>query len=349
MKTQRTPVPLTDGQAERDLNIILDSWVHRPTSINPTLSKTIQHLTPDGRHLSEQITDKAITYIGKQKKAAPQKPFFLYYAPGATHAPHQVDTSWSNRYKGKFDEGWDVYRQKVFENQKKLGVIPAYAQLPPRNPDITAWNSLSPTEKKLYARFFEVYAGYLSYTDYEVGRLINYLKQINQLDNTIIFLVIGDNGASKEGTFHGVINKELFSKSVSDEAQIKINLDQIGEIGEPEGKQTNYPLGWAQAANTPFKYWKQDANSEGGTHNPLIVFYPKGIKDKGGIRTQYSHVIDLLPTTTEFIGIQQPEYIRGIKQDSIQGISLVYSFDNRKCGFPAYRSVLLYFRIPVHL
>jgi arylsulfatase A-like enzyme len=298
----------------------------------PDLIEDNAHVVPDGRHLSDQITDKAISYIGKQKKAAPTKPFFLYYSPGATHAPFQVDSSWSNRYIGQFDEGWDVFRQKLFENQKRLGVIPAYAQLPDRNPEIQAWNTLSAAEKKLYARFFEVYAGYLSYTDFEVGRIIKYLKEINQLDNTIIFLIIGDNGASKEGTFHGVINKEIFSKNVPDSIQIRSNLELIGEIGTPSGKQTNYPLGWAQAANTPFKYWKQDANSEGGTHNPLIVFYPKGIKDRGGIRTQYGHVIDLLPTTTEFIGIKQPAYIRGIKQDTIQGTSLVYSFDNKNAA-----------------
>jgi arylsulfatase A-like enzyme len=295
----------------------------------PDLIEDNTHIVPDGRHLNDQITDKAISYIGKQKKAAPAKPFFLYYSPGATHAPHQVDSSWSNPYKGKFDGGWDEYRQKVFENQKRLGVIPAYAKLPERNKDIAAWNSLSAAEKKLYARFFEVYAGYLTYTDFEVGRLIKYLRQINQLDNTLIFLIIGDNGASKEGTFHGVINKEIFSRNVSDSIQIKSNLDSIGEIGTPEGKQTNYPLGWAQAANTPFKYWKQDANAEGGTHNPLIIFYPEGIQDKGSIRTQYGHVNDLLPTTLEFIGINAPEYIRGVKQDTIQGISLVYSFDNK--------------------
>jgi arylsulfatase A-like enzyme len=295
----------------------------------PDLIEDNAHVIPDGRHLSEQITDKAISYINKQKKAAPAKPFFLYYSPGATHAPHQVDSFWSNQYRGKFNAGWDSFRQQVFENQKKLGLIPAYAKLPERNKDIAAWNSLSPDEKKLYARFFEVYAGYLSYTDHEVGRLINYLRQINQLDNTVIFLIIGDNGASKEGTFHGVINKEIFSRNISDSLQIKSNFDSIGEIGTPYGKQTNYPLGWAQAANTPFKYWKQDANAEGGTHNPLIVVYPKGIRDRGGIRTQYGHVNDLLPTTLEFIGIKAPEYIRGIKQDTIQGTSLVYSFDNK--------------------
>jgi arylsulfatase A-like enzyme len=294
----------------------------------PDLVEDNEHVKPDGRHLSDQITDKAISYLQRQKKVAPNKPFFLYYAPGATHAPHQVDTSWSNLYKGKFDDGWDAFRERVFENQKKEGIIPANAKLPARNEHIPAWNTLSADEKKLYARFFEVYAGYLTYTDHEVGRVVDYLKESHQLDNTLIFVVIGDNGASKEGSLHGVINRQLFTKAASDSSEILDNLEHIGEIGTPEGKQTNYPLGWAQAANTPFKYWKSDANSEGGTRNPLIVFYPKAIKDKGGIRTQYGHVSDLLPTTLEFTGVKFPENIRGIKQDLIQGTSLVYSFDN---------------------
>lgn len=297
---------------------------------NPDLVEDQAHVQPDGRHLSEQITDKALRYIDLQKKAAPDKPFFLYYAPGATHAPHQVAKEWSDQYKGKFDQGWDAYRKEVFDRQKKLGVIPANAVLPDRNPDIKAWNKLSTDEKKLYARFMEVYAGYLTYTDYEISRVVNHLKEINQLDNTAIFVLIGDNGASKEGTLNGDIDRSLFSSSLTEEQNIKYNLDKIGEIGTPAGTQTNYPLGWAQAANTPFKYWKQDANSEGGTHNPLIVFYPNGIKDKGSIRTQYSHVIDILPTTLEIVGIKAPEQIKGIKQDTIQGISLAYSIDDAK-------------------
>ena len=234
--------------------------------------------------MSDQITDKAIFYIDRQEKAAPGKPFFLYYAPGATHAPHQVDRYWSDHYKGKFDEGWDVYREKVFERQKKLGVIPANAVLPDRNSNIKAWESLSPEEKKLYARFMEVYAGYLTYTDFEIGRLVNHLKEIGQLDNTLIFISIGDNGASKEGTLNGTIDQSLLAKPVSEQKNIEYNLNKIGEIGTPSSTNGNYPLGWAQAADTPFKYWKQDANSEGGTHNPLIVYWPKGIKEKGGIR-----------------------------------------------------------------
>ncbi|MDB5243277.1 MAG: sulfatase [Spirosoma sp.] len=311
----------------------------------PDLIDDNAHVTPDGRHLSDQITDKAISYIERQKKAAPNKPFFLYYSPGATHAPHQVATTWSDQYKGKFDKGWDVFRQEVFTRQKQQGIIPANAILPDRNPSIKAWNALSADEKKLYARFMEVYAGYLTYTDHEVGRVVNYLKQIDQLDNTLIMLVIGDNGASKEGALTGVIAGSLaesMGTQRSEAEQIKANLANIDKIGTPEGTNANYPLGWAQAANTPFKYWKQDAHSEGGTRNPLIVFYPKGIKDKGGIRTQYGHVNDLLPTTLEFVGIKAPEYIRGIRQDTIQGTSLVYSFDDARA---ASRHMVQYYYI----
>ncbi|WP_258138592.1 arylsulfatase [Mucilaginibacter phenanthrenivorans] len=293
----------------------------------PDLVEDNAHVPTDGRNLNEQITDKAISYLSRQQKVAPDKPFFLYYAPGATHAPHQVAKEWSDLYKGKFDEGWDVFRETVFARQKKLGIIPANAVLPERNPNIKAWKSLSADEKKLYARFMEVYAGYLTYADNEVGKLITYLKTSKQLDNTLIFVIIGDNGASKEGTLNGDIDRAS-RLQVNEQENIQHNLDKIGEIGTPEGTQTNYPLGWAQAANTPFKYWKQDANAEGGTRNPLIVYYPKGIKDGGSIRTQYGHVNDILPTTLEYLGIKAPEYIRGIKQDTLQGTSLVYSFEN---------------------
>lgn len=291
----------------------------------PDLIEDNAHVQPDGRHLSEQITDKALSYLVRQQKTAPGKPFFLYYAPGATHAPHQVDTSWSNLYKGKFDEGWDRYREKVFKRQQQLGIVPGTAVLPDRNPNIRAWITLSAGEKKLYARFMEIYAGYLTYTDHETGRLIRYLKQTRQLDNTLILLVIGDNGASKEGSQDGDIDRPLFSALPGVQDNLAHNLSLIGEIGTPRAVQGNYPLGWAQAMNTPFRYWKQDANAEGGTRNPLVVFYPRGIKEKGAIRRQYSHVIDLLPTTLEILGISPPEYIRGIRQDSLQGTSLLYT------------------------
>lgn len=298
----------------------------------PDLVEDQAHVKPDGRHLSEQITDKAISYIDRQKAAAPDKPFFLYYAPGATHAPHQVAKEWSDQYKGKFDAGWDDYREKVFARQKQLGIIPANAILPERNPDIKAWGKLSAEEKKLYTRFMEVYAGYLSYTDHEISRVVNHLKKTNQFDNTLIFVVVGDNGASKEGSLNGDIDRSIVSKPLPEAENIKYNLSKINEIGTPNAIEGNYPLGWAQAANTPFKHWKTDANSEGGTRNPLIVSYPKGIKDNGGIRTQYGHVIDLLPTTLELTGLKAPDQIRGIKQQAIEGTSLAYSINDSKAA-----------------
>ncbi|WP_240768561.1 arylsulfatase [Olivibacter sp. XZL3] len=297
----------------------------------PDLVEDNAHVESDGRHLSAQITDKAIHFIDRQKKAAPDKPFFLYYAPAATHSPHQLEAKWRDLYKGKFDKGWDAYREETIKRQKELGIIPAHVELPARNPLIKAWNKLSADEKKVYARFFEVYAGYLTYTDYEVGRLINHLKSINQLDNTLILLVIGDNGASKEGTLYGTIKRShaaALTQELTEEEAVKAHLEDFDIIGTPEATNGNFPLGWAQATNTPFKYWKQDAHSEGGTRNPLVVFYPKGISEKGGIRHQYGHVIDLLPTTLEYVGIDAPVYIRGVKQDTIQGTSLVYSFEN---------------------
>jgi arylsulfatase A-like enzyme len=307
----------------------------------PDLVEEQAHTHPDGRHLNAQITDKAIFYIDRQKKAAPDKPFFLYYAPGATHAPHQVDKYWSDQYKGKFDKGWDVFREEVYERQKKLGVIPANAILPDRNPNIKAWDQLSADEKKLYARFMEIYAGYLTYTDYEVGRLINHLKEIDQLDNTLVFVMIGDNGASKEGTLNGDVDRHLFEKPLTEQENINYNLNKIGEIGTAAATEGNYPLGWSQAADTPFKYWKQDANSEGGTHNPLIISWPNKIKDKGGIRTQYSHVIDILPTTLDLVGVKAPGQIRGIQQQEIEGTSLAYSIDDAKA--PTRHTVQYYY------
>ncbi|MVM29324.1 sulfatase-like hydrolase/transferase [Spirosoma sp. HMF4905] len=279
----------------------------------------------NGKHFNQVLADKAIEYVSEQKSAAPDKPFFLYLATGAGHAPHQVAKEWSDKYKGKFDAGWDAYREQTLANQIRLGVVPKNTVLPPRNPGIKAWNTLSEPEKKLYARFMEVYAGFLSYTDHEIGRVVNHLKQIGQLDNTLIFVSVGDNGASKEGTFVGTVNN--FDPEISDEEHLKKNLKEIDLIGT-EFAKANYPLGWAAATNVPFRQWKTDANSEGGTRNPLIVFYPKGIKEKGAFRTQYGHVIDILPTTVELINAQIPQTINGYKQDAVEGTSLAYSIND---------------------
>jgi arylsulfatase A-like enzyme len=293
-----------------------------------------QHVKPDGSHLNKLITDKSIGYISKQKTLAPDKPFFLYYATGAGHAPHQVSTEWSDKYKGKFDAGWDVYRETVFANQKKLGVIPATAKLPERNSFIKAWKDLSPEERKVNARFFEVYAGFLEYTDHEIGRLITHLKESGQFDNTAFFVIVGDNGGSKEGTEYGVTTKNPNAISgtenpLSREEYKKFIQSEYDKIGTKEViGSANYPLGWAQASNTPFKFWKQDANAEGATHNPLIVSYPKLIKENG-TREQYGHLIDIYPTILELAEIQQPEKIRNVTQKPLHGTSLVYSINDK--------------------
>lgn len=296
----------------------------------PQLVNDNEHIRPDGRHLNEQITDKAIFYLTRQHRVAPDKPFFLYYSPGAVHAPHQVPKEWGDRYAGKFDKGWDWYREEVFARQKKLGIIPQDAKLPARDPRLKAWKDLTPEQRKLYARFMEVYAAYLEYTDAEIGRLLDHLRKSGQLENTAVFAIIGDNGASKEGTFNGIIDKNI--DAFKDDGEfLQYNIANASKIGTPNTiRSENYPLAWAQATNTPFKYWKQDAHSEGGTRNPLIVYYPKGVQEQGGIRTQYGHVIDILPTTLELTNIPAPKYIRGIEQDSIQGISLYYSLNDAK-------------------
>lgn len=296
----------------------------------PDLVEDRFQVKPDGRHLNDQITDKAISYIDAQKKAAPDKPFFLYYSPGATHAPHQVADEWIAKYRGKFDQGWDVYRQQVFERQKRLGLIPANAVLPERDPAVKAWNALSADEKRLYARFMEVYAGFLEYTDHEVGRIVQYLKDTGQYENTLFAVVIGDNGASKEGTAYGNFDRSLIAPPLGEKDAIAYNLARIDDLGKPSAVEGNYPVGWAQALNTPFRRWKSDANSEGGTRNPLILTWPKGIKQRGELRGQYGHVIDLLPTTLELAGLKAPEAIREIEQQPIEGISLAYSVSDPK-------------------
>lgn len=279
------------------------------------------------KHLNELLIDKTINYIANQKSSAPDKPFFIYLAPGATHDPHQAPKEWIDKYKGKFDGGWDKYRAAVFANQQKLGLIPKGTILPPRDPRVKAWDSLSVDEKRIFSRFMEVYAGYLSYTDDQIARLIHYLKDIGQLDNTVIYVMIGDNGASKEGSDRG---SSIGDKIIIDGKQdISYLLTQYDKLGT-EYAASNYPLGWSQAANTPFREWKQDANAEGGTHNPLILFYPNGIKDKGGIRFQYTHLIDLLPTTLDLTGAKIPDTINGYKQKPLQGTSFAYSIDDAK-------------------
>lgn len=279
------------------------------------------NIEPNTTHLNQLLADKAIIYIANQKSTSPGKPFFLYFATGATHSPHQVAKEWIDQYKGKFDMGWDKYRELVIERQKKLGVIPANAILPPQNPGVKPWDSLSNEQQKAYAHFMEVYAAFYSYTDHEIGRIVDYLEQIDQLQNTMIVVILGDNGASKGGGQTGTVNASI--NKLKGKEKIDAINDAADIIGTDESS-TDYPVGWAQACNTPFRYWKTDANSEGGTRNPMILYYPKAIKEKG-IRSQYSHLIDVLPTTLEITRATYPPVINGYKQDSVEGTSLAYT------------------------
>ncbi|MVO98058.1 arylsulfatase [Paenibacillus lutrae] len=279
----------------------------------------------EGYHLTEDLTDKAIDYIRKQKSAAPEKPFFCYLAYGATHAPHHAPQSYIDAYKGKYDKGWDVVREEWFNRQKELGIIPAHAELPPRNPGIRPWADLSADEQKLFARMQEVFAGFLQHLDDHVGRLVGYLEEIGQLDNTVIVL-LSDNGASPEGGLLGSWNEwKNFNLGMRND-DLAGELARISELGTPAA-YNHYPLGWAQVGNTPLKWYKTFVHA-GGVKDPLIIHYPNRIKDGGGIRSQYHHVSDVTPTVLDLIGIQPPESVNGYAQRPLDGVSLQYTFDS---------------------
>src|SRR5512136_91971 len=280
--------------------------------------------TPEeGYHLTEDITDKAISFIADSKQNAPNKPFFMYFCPGAGHAPHHVPKEWADKYKGKFDMGWDKYREMVFERQKKLGIIPPEAELSRHDPDVKPWDRCSPEEKKVYARMMEVFAGFLSHTDYHYGRLFEFLKTIGEWDNTLI-MFISDNGASAEGGPAGSVNENLFFNSVPE--SLEENLKALPELGGPK-YYNHYPWGWTWAGNTPFRRWKRETY-RGGISDPFIVHWPKGIKAKGEVRTQYAHAIDMVPTVLELLGIEAPASIRGVTQSPIEGLSFAHALDD---------------------
>lgn len=277
----------------------------------------------EGYHITEDLVDRAIGFIADSKQVAPEKPFFLYFCPGAMHAPHQVPKEWADRYRGKFDAGWETYREQVFGRQKELGVVPAEAELSRHDPDVPKWESLSPEEKKLYARMMEVYAGFLTHTDHHIGRLLEFLKKLGEFENTLI-MVLSDNGASSEGGPQGMVNEALFFNNVK--GSLAENMAAMEKLGGPE-TCNHYPWGWCWAGDTPFRRWKRETY-RGGISDPFIVHWPKGIAAKGELRTQYGHAIDMVPTVLEAIGIEAPASIKGVTQSPIEGVSLAHSFDN---------------------
>jgi len=284
---------------------------------------------PPGREghytLNDALADKAIAYIHQQKSVTPDRPFFIYYAPGATHAPHHVPKDWIDKFKGQFDGGWDKYREECFARQQRLGVIPKDAKLTPRPEEIPAYDSLDADQKKVAARLMETFAAFTAQTDYEVGRLLDTLDEIGQTGNTLVIWMIGDNGASMEGTLLGTFNEMASLQGVSLDA--KKLVSRLDEIGGPTA-YNHYPVGWAWAMNTPFQWGKQIASHFGGTRNPIVVSWPDRIRDVGGVRTQFHHCIDIVPTILEAAGIPEPVSVNGVAQKPIEGISMMYSWDD---------------------
>jgi arylsulfatase len=278
-------------------------------------------------HFMTDMTNQAIAWMNYQKSLTPDKPFFIYFAPGATHAPHHVPKSWIAKYKGKFDQGWDALREETLARQKRLGVVPADTKLAPKPPGIKDWAALNADEKKLFARQMEVYAGFGEYTDTEVGRLISAIAETGQLDNTLVIYILGDNGASAEGGMVGLFNENTYFNGVRETVQDV--LKHYDELGSAKA-YNHYSAGWAVAGSTPFTWTKQVASNYGGTRNGMVVHWPKRISAKGELRTQWHHVIDIAPTILEAANLPEPKSVNGTPQTPIEGVSMLYTFADAK-------------------
>ncbi|TIM51228.1 MAG: arylsulfatase, partial [Mesorhizobium sp.] len=290
------------------------------------------HKTPEeGYHFMADMTDKAIAWVGQQKALIPDKPFFMYFAPGATHAPHHVPKEWADKYKGKFDQGWDKLREETFARQLKLGVIPSDCQLTPRHEQIPAWDQMPEEMKPVLRRQMEVYAGFLEYADHHVGRLLDSLDQMKLTDDTLIYYIIGDNGASAEGTLIGCYNEMANFNGLAALETPQFLMERLDKLGGPDS-YNHFAVGWAHAMNTPYQWTKQVASHWGGTRNGTIVHWPNGIAGKGEVRSQFHHVIDVAPTILEAAGLPQPQAVDGVAQMAIEGVSMLYSFNEAKAA-----------------
>jgi arylsulfatase A-like enzyme len=283
------------------------------------------HLPEDPNyHFTTDMTNQAITWVRTQQSLTPDKPFFVYFATGATHAPHQVPADWVDRYKGQFDEGWDVYREQTLARQIELGVVPAGTELAPKPADIADWDTLSKDEQRLYALQMEVFAAFAEHTDHEVGRLTDAIEAMGELDNTLFIYVFGDNGSSAEGGLTGTFNETTALNGIP--VTVAEQLDDMKEWGGPSS-YPHFQAGWAVATNTPFQWTKQVASHYGGTRNPVVVHWPKGITAKGEVRSQWHHVTDIAPTIMEAAGLPFPSSVNGTAQKPFEGVSMIYSFD----------------------
>ncbi len=280
----------------------------------------------EGYHLTDDMTDKAITWVRTQKSLMADRPFFMYFAPGATHAPHHVPDEWSAKYKGRFDQGWDALREETFARQKTLGVIPADAELTARHEQIPAWDEMPPDLKPVLARQMEIYAGFLEHTDHHIGRLIDAIDDLGILENTLVYYIIGDNGASAEGDLHGCFNELINLNGANALQTTEYMAAHIDEFGTPKA-YNHYAVGWAHAMCTPYQWTKQVASHWGGTRNGTIVHWPSGIAAKGEVRNQFHHVIDVAPTVLDAAGLPEPNFVHGVQQLPYEGVSMRYAFD----------------------
>jgi arylsulfatase A-like enzyme len=284
-----------------------------------------QAKTPEeGYHFTEDMTNKAIKWVRQQKALMPDKPFFMYFAPGACHAPHHVPKEWADKYKGKFNQGWDKLRGEIFTRQKELGVIPADAELTARPHEIPAWDEMPEELKPILSRQMEIFAAFLEHTDHHLGRLIDAFNDLEVLDDTLVIYILGDNGASAEGTLNGSFNEMCMLNGMSAVETVEFLKSKIDDFGGPDA-YNHYAVGWAHAMDTPYQWTKQVASHWGGTRNGTIVHWPKGIKAKGEVRSQFFHVIDIAPTILEAAGLPQPTFVNGVQQASMEGFSMLYA------------------------
>ena len=298
--------------------------------------------TPEeGYHFTEDMTDKAIAWVRQQKALMPDKPFFAYFAPGATHAPHHVPPEWSEKYKGRFDQGWDALREEILARQKELGVVPPECELTPRHEEIPAWEDVDDALKPVLARQMEVYAGFLEHTDYHIGRLVDALDDLGVLGDTLVYYIIGDNGASAEGTIQGSFNEMLLLNGAAALETTEFMVSKIDLFGTPAA-YNHFAVGWAHAMDTPYQWTKQVASHWGGTRNGTVVHWPNGFDARGEIRSQFHHVIDIAPTVLDVARLPEPSVVDGVEQRPIEGVSMRYAFDGADA---ADRHVTQYFEM----
>jgi arylsulfatase len=302
-----------------------------PAIYEGTIPVEPEQTPEEGYHLTADMTDKAIKWARQQKALMPDKPFFMYFAPGATHAPHHVPEDWLDKYEGQFDDGWDALRERTFARQKELGVIPADAELTPRHDEIPAWDDMPDEVKPVLRRQMEVYAAFLEHTDHHVGRLLDALEDLEILDDTLVYYIIGDNGASAEGTMNGTYNEMINFNGAAALETPEFLTSHLGDWGGPDS-YPHYSVGWAHAMDTPYQWTKQVASHFGGTRNGTVVHWPNGFESKDEVRTQFGHVIDVAPTILEAAGLAEPTFVHGVQQTPMQGVSMTYSFDDATAG-----------------